>query len=51
MWETQNVVEKLFPDSFLKTQNWAYLWISSLKFYSLFLLHAKLRVIEGFYLI
>ena len=24
-------MEKLFPDPFLKTQNWAYLWINSLK--------------------
>ena len=31
---TQNVVEKLFPDPFLKNQNWAYLWINSLKFYT-----------------
>ena len=31
---TQNVVEKLFPDSFLKNQNWLYLWINSLKFYT-----------------
>ena len=30
---TQNVVEKLFSDPFLKYQNWAYLWINSLKFY------------------
>ena len=29
---TQNVVEKLFPDPFLKNQNCAYLWIISLKF-------------------
>ena len=28
---TQNVVEKLFPDPFLKIRNWAYLWINSLK--------------------
>ena len=28
----QNVVKKLFPDSFLKNQNWAYLWINCLKF-------------------
>ena len=27
------VVEKLVPDPFLKTENWAYLWINSLKFY------------------
>ena len=25
-------VKKLFPDSFLKTQNWVYLWINSPKF-------------------
>ena len=31
---TQNVAEKLFPDLFLKSQNWAYLWINSLKFYT-----------------
>ena len=24
---TQNVVEKLFPDPFLKNQSWAYLWM------------------------
>ena len=30
---TQNVVEILFSDLFLKNQNWAYLWINSLKFY------------------
>ena len=28
-----NMVEKLFPGSFLKNQNWAYLWINILKFY------------------
>ena len=31
---TQNVAEKLFPESFLKNQNWVYLWIDSLKFYT-----------------
>ena len=31
---TQNVVEKLFPNPFLKNQNWAYLWINGLKFYT-----------------
>ena len=30
---TQNVVEKLSPSSFLKHQNWAYLWIDILKVY------------------
>ena len=29
------MVEKLFPDPFLKNQNWVYLWINSLKFYAL----------------
>ena len=33
---TQNAVEKLFPDPFLKNQNWVYLWIISLKFYEVF---------------
>ena len=27
------MVERLFPDPFLKYQNWAYLWINILKFY------------------
>ena len=31
---TQNVVEKLYPDNFLKSQNWPYLQINSLKFYA-----------------
>ena len=31
---TQNVVEKLVPDPFLKNENWEYLWIHSLKFYA-----------------
>ena len=34
---TQNVVEKLVPNPFLKNQNWAYLWINSLKFYTVYL--------------
>ena len=29
------MVEKLVPDPFLKNWNWAYLWISSLKFYTI----------------
>ena len=28
------MVEKLFPDPFLKNQNSAYLWINNLKFYT-----------------
>ena len=31
------------PNPFLKNQNWAYPWINSLKFYTVFLLYAKLR--------
>ena len=31
----KNVVEKLFPDPFLKNQTWAYLWINSLRFYEI----------------
>ena len=31
---TQNVVQKLFPDSVIKSRNWAYLWPNSLKFYT-----------------
>ena len=31
---TQNMVEKLVPDSFLKNQNWAHLWINNNKFYT-----------------
>ena len=27
---TQNVVEELFPDTFLKSKNWEYLWINNL---------------------
>ena len=30
----QNVVDKLFADSFLKNEDWAHLWINSLKFYT-----------------
>ena len=30
---SQNVMEKLFPDSLLKNQNGTYLWISNLKFH------------------
>ena len=30
----QNVVEKLVSDPFIKNQNWAYLWIISLKCYN-----------------
>ena len=26
------MVEKVFPDPFLKNQNWTYFWINSLKF-------------------
>ena len=39
-------MEKLFPGSFLKNQNCAYLWIKSLKIYTIFLLYAKSRAIK-----
>ena len=29
---TQMVLEKLFPDPYLKNHNWSYLWINSVKF-------------------
>ena len=31
---TQDMMEKLFQVVFLKNQNWAYLWINSVKFYT-----------------
>ena len=34
------------PRPFSKNKNWVDLWMNSLKFYSLFLLHAKLRAFE-----
>ena len=38
--------EKLFPDPFLKNQNYEYLLINSLKvLYGLFLLYAKFKAI------
>ena len=43
---TQNTLKKLFPDPFLKNQNWTYIWINSLKIYTVFLLYANLGVIE-----
>ena len=43
---TQNVVVKLFPHPFLKTQNWACLWINNLKYYTMFLLYTKLGTIK-----
>ena len=43
----QYVVEKLLPDPFLKCQNWAYLWINNLNFYTAYLYcMPKLRAIE-----
>ena len=36
-----------FPDSFLKTQNWVYLWINSLRFYEIsFYCMLNFRAIE-----
>ena len=54
MWEifflknhTQNAVEKLVLGPFLKNQNWAKLWINSLKFYTVCLFcMSKSRAIE-----
>ena len=44
---TQNGVEKLFPDLFVKNQNVVCLWINSLKFlHSLFILYSNFRPIE-----
>ena len=31
---SKNVMEKLVPETFLKNQNWTYLWINSLKCYT-----------------
>ena len=28
----QNALDKLFPDPFMKNQDWEYLWVDSLKF-------------------
>ena len=42
--DTQNVLEKLVPDPFLKNQNLAYQW--SKVFYTSLLLNRKLRSIE-----
>ena len=36
---TQNLVKKLFLDPFLKNQNWTYLWINSLNFYTVSFYH------------
>ena len=29
-----SIVEKLVPEPFIKNQNWVYIWINSLKFYT-----------------
>ena len=29
---TQNKAKKIFPDPFVKSQNWAYVWINTLNF-------------------
>ena len=47
---TQNMVEKLVPDLFTKNQNWAYLWINSLKCYKCYcycLLYAQVEVYQN----
>ena len=33
---TQNVVEKVFPNPFLESQNWTHLWIISLNVYAVY---------------
>ena len=40
---TQNMMEKAFPDSFLKYQNWACLWTNSLKFYTVYFIACKVE--------
>ena len=41
------MLEKRFPDRYLKNEIWAYLWINIVKFYnSLFLLYANLKGTE-----
>ena len=46
---TQHLVEKLVLDSFLKNQNWAYLWINSLNFYTVcFYCRSKSRTTKIF---
>ena len=34
---TQNEVDKLVPNTFLRVQSWAYLWINSLNIYTVYL--------------
>ena len=34
--QTKNAVRKLVPNRSIKTQNWAYLWINSLEYYTVF---------------
>ena len=43
---TQNMVKKIFLETFIKKLNRVYLWINSLKLRNLFLLYANLRAIE-----
>ena len=43
---TQNLLEKLVLDLFLKNQNWAYLWINTEYLHSLFYCMSKLRAIK-----
>ena len=43
---TQNMVKKIFLETFIKKLNRVYLWINSLKLCNLFLLYANLRAIE-----
>ena len=36
--------QKLVSDTFVKNQNWAYLWINSLKCFTVFLLYVRVEV-------
>ena len=42
------MVEELFPDPFLKNQDWTCLWINTLKFYTVSLFYARFRTIKIF---
>ena len=41
---TKNVMEKLFPDPFLKNPNWGHLWIDNLKFIYFVLIVCRVEV-------
>ena len=43
---TQNVMEKLVPDPFIKNSNWAHLWIDSQKFHQVSFYRSLLKYIK-----